>query len=113
MPTKSKALSSLLSSVVYKYICPICGDSYIGETRRHWEVRKKEHLYNDVNSAIYKHTHNNDKCHGKSDGTCFSILDKAQAHFTLKLKQAMYINKFTPTLFNTQKKHVVLTLDVQ
>ena len=113
LPTKSKAPSNLLSGVVYRYICPICGDSYIGETMRHWETRRHEHLHRDKTSHIYKHTHNNDQCKGKSNENNFKIIDKSQTQFSLKLKQAMQINKHNPTLINKQKKHVILTLDIQ
>ena len=97
---------------MYRYICPICGDSYIGETTRHWVVRRNEHLNTDKQSCIYKHTHQNNSCKGKSDESCFSILDRAQTKFSLKLKQAIHINKLKPTLINKQKNHVVLTLDI-
>ena len=113
LPIKSKAPSSLLSGVVYRYICPICGDSYIGETMRHWETRRSEHLYKDKASHVYKHIHADNNCKGKSNEDNFTILDKAQTQFALKLKQAMQINKYKPTLINKQKKHVILTLDIQ
>ena len=64
-------------------------------------------------SHIYKHTHNNDQCKGKSNENNFKIIDKSQTQFSLKLKQAMQINKHNPTLINKQKKHVILTLDIQ
>ena len=62
---------------------------------------------------VYKHTHNNDRCSGKSNEDNFEVLDKAQTQFALKLKQAIHINKHNPTLINKQKKHVILTLDIQ
>ena len=80
---------------------------------RHWVARRHEHLNTDKNSHVYKHTHSNNKCKGKSDENSFSILDRAQTQFALKLKQAMHINIHKPTLINTQKKHVILTLDIQ
>ena len=112
LPTKSKAPSSLLSGVVYRYICPICGDSYIGETTRHFEVRRNEHLNTDKTSTVYKHTHKNNECRGESNETSFSVIDKAKTQFSLKIKQAIYINKYKPTLINKQINHVVLTLGI-
>ena len=86
---------------------------YLSYLWRHWETRRHEHLHRDKTSHIYKHTHNNDQCKGKSNENNFKIIDKSQTQFSLKLKQAMQINKYNPTLINKQKKHVILTLDIQ
>ena len=112
LPTKSKNPSHLKSYVVYRYICPICNDSYVGETTRHFETRRYEHLNTDKASTVYKHTHQNNKCAGKSSGENFSVIDKANTQFSLKIKQAIHINKYKPTLINKQKTHVALTLDM-
>ena len=80
---------------------------------RHWETRRSEHLYKDKASHVYKHIHADNNCKGKSNEDNFTILDKAQTQFALKLKQAMQINKYKPTLINKQKKHIILTLDIQ
>ena len=110
-PTKSKALPGLRSFVVYKYICPSCGASYIGETTRHWLTRVKEHLSSSKTSHIYQHIHSNNLCKGKSNETNFSIIDKASTEFTLKIKEALHIKWDKPNL-NKQIKHINLTLDI-
>ena len=97
---------------MYIYICPICGDSYIGETTRHFETRRNEHLNTNKNSTVYIHTHTDGQCKGKSDESNFSIIDRASTQFSLKIKQAIQINKYKPTLINKQKNHVALTLDI-
>ena len=112
LPTKSKNPPHLLSYVVYRYICPICGDSYIGETTRYFETRRHEHLNTNKSSTIYIHTHGNNRCNGKSDESNFTVIDRASTQFSLKIKQAIHINKIKPTLINKQKNHVALTLDM-
>ena len=111
LSTKSKPLPTLQSFVVYKYCCPSCGASYVGETTRHWLVRVKEHLLKDKSSHIYKHINNNDNCKSQSNETSFKIIDKANTGYVLKIKEALHINWIKPTL-NTQKIHIKLTLDM-
>ena len=54
---KDKIQPNELSSIVYKYSCEQCSDCYIGETRRHFQTRIKEHLKGQPPSEISMHIH--------------------------------------------------------
>ena len=95
--------SDLKSLVVYKFVCAGCNSCYIGETTRHLTTRIKEHTTSDKNSHIYKHLQNAN-CKSKYTRSCFTILDKANTPFSLKLKEALYIRKYKPDL-NKQIQH--------
>ena len=44
-PNKDKIPDALASNTVYQYKCDLCeGHTYTGESIRHWDTRKKEHL---------------------------------------------------------------------
>ena len=49
------------SFVVYKFVCPGCGASYIGKTERTLFERTAEHGWSDKNSAVKIHL---DSCDG-------------------------------------------------
>ena len=83
--------------------CGGCGASYIGETDRHYEVRKREHLEKDTTSSVYRHIHSNATCYHNSNSDCFSILDRADSDYAIKLKEGMHIMWEKPIL-NVQVK---------
>ena len=95
--------SKYLSCVVYKFQCGGCGASYIGETDRHYEVRKREHLETDTSSSIYRHIRSNVTCFDSSSSDCFSILDKANTDYAIRLKEGLHIMWEKPIL-NVQVK---------
>ena len=83
--------SKYITCVVYKFLCGGCGATYIGETDRHYEVRKREHLYTDKVSAIYRHTHSNPICQQSSSDQCFSVMDRANSKYAIELKEGLPI----------------------
>ena len=107
--TKDKVPFALQSFVVYKFVCSSCEASYIGETRRHIATRMKEHLVSDKQSHIFKHLQSSAECKSKCDVSCFSILDKANSTWALKIKEALAIGKEKPTL-NTQMDSYKLSI---
>ena len=54
---KDKIQQNELSSIVYKYSCEQCETCYIGETRRQFQQRIKEHLTGRPPSEISMHIH--------------------------------------------------------
>ena len=100
---------ALQSFVVYKFICSGCNASYIGETCRHLTTRIKEHLVSDKNSHILKHLQSSPDCKSKCTINCFSILDKANSQFSLKIKEGIHIQLEKPTL-NQQIKSFKLSI---
>ena len=108
---KDSCPDGLRSRVVYKFSCAGCNACYIGETRRHFSTRVREHLSSDRNSHIYKHLHSSQSCLNVCSGDCFSILDSASTPFQLKIKEAIHIEWEKPSL-NKQLQHLNVTLNI-
>jgi hypothetical protein len=107
--TKDLIPRSLKSQVVYKFTCPGCNASYIGETNRHLSTRIKEHLSSDKSSHIYKHLVESQDCKLLSNDNCFIVLDQAQTKYQLKLKEALHIQWEKPSL-NKQVISYIITI---
>ena len=96
------------SNVVYKFTCAGCGACYVGETRRHLNIRISEH-FNSKGSNIYKHLHDSPRCKEVSSIGDFRVIDTARTDNQLKLKESLHIFWSKPSL-NVQVHHVDLTL---
>ena len=105
---KESVLKYLRSFIVYRFTCPVCNASYIGETTRHLITRIKEHLQTDSKSHNFKHLDTNRNCKELCDTECFEIIDSATSSYRLMLKEAMHITWEKP-LFNKQVKHVSIS----
>ena len=81
---------------IYKILCTICNEFYIGSTIRHLHDRIKEH-FNSSNSSVYKHIIT---CHNKpnSSKTIISIIARESDPVNLRLNEAFYIRKLQPTI---------------
>ena len=111
-----KNMDSLL---LYKFTCDACNCVYIGETKRHFQVRAYEHLgvsvltenaytYNESNAtAVNKHCH--DLNHASSIDN-FQIVGHASNKYHLRLKESLLIGMVKPTIINVQKKSLPLCL---
>ena len=91
----------LLSNVVYKFTCQNdSGISYIGETKRHFMTRVKEHL--DINkttkSEVKTHIKSCLYCreHAKCDS--FQVIKKCQNNFNALVHEALLIRRHNPKL---------------
>ena len=102
--TKDPLPKNLKSSIVYKFVCPSCNASYIGETQRHFKTRVAEHLGKDKCSHVYRHLLNNPSCLSKANEDSFTIIDTASSSYRLKVKEAPHIRWNKPNL-NKQVKH--------
>lgn len=109
--SKDKIPNHIKSNVVYQFTCASCNASYIGETTRRFGQRIEEHLKKDKSSYVYKHIHDKVTCFDAADIKSFSILDKADTKWQLKLKEGLHISWKNPVL-NRQVKHVNKTLSV-
>ena len=96
------------SNVVYKFSCAGCNACYVGETRRHLNVRINEHVSNR-GSNVYKHLADHPECKNKYSVSCFTILDNAANDRQLKIKESLHIHWIKPDL-NVQVQHSELTL---
>ena len=100
----------LRSNIVYKFTCARCNSCYLGESRRHFSTRVREHLKGDKSSHIYKHLAKSPECKEACSDKCFEIIDQG-TEYTIKLKEAMHIKWQMPSL-NQQVLHVNLSLNV-
>ena len=101
--------AGLRSRVIYKFSCAGCSACYIGETKRHFATRIREHLASDKHSHIFKHLRGSENCRSLCSKDCFKILDSASTSFQFKIKEAMHILWEQPSL-NSQVKHLNLSL---
>ena len=101
----------LRSFVVYRFTCPGCNASYIGETTRHVTTRIKEHLETDSKSHVFKHLDTNRNRKELWDTECFESIDSATSSYRLKLKEAMHIIWEKPSL-NKQVKYVGISITI-
>ena len=97
----------LRSFVVYRFTCPGCNASYIGETTCHLSTRIKEHLETDskININI------NRNCKELCDTERFEIIDSTTSSYRLKLKEPMHVTWEKPSL-NKQVKHVSISITI-
>ena len=102
---KDKLPNVLASNIIYKYKCDCCDAVYIGQTCRHFGIRRSEHIgislktgksiAADKNSSIYHHY----KITGhvpKMEN--FKIIDYAENQFHTHIKEALQINITKPSL---------------
>ena len=105
-------LREMDSMLLYKFTCGTCNCTYIGETKRHFQVRSSEHMgisiltnnllkYNATNAtAVRKHC--NYLEHDNSVDN-IQIVGHASNKFHLRLKESLLISMVSPTIINVQK----------
>ena len=101
---KDRQPSSLVSSVVYKYICSQCSATYIGETRKQLKIRMSQHQGKSFrsNNKIPSLTHSKILDHALDfghpvDENSFKIIDSCN-NLDLKVLESINIHKFKPSL---------------
>ena len=99
------------SFLVYKFTCPSCSSSYIGETCRHFQTRIEEHIKKNNKTRIFKHLHSTATNLDSYNSLCFKIIDKADSKTNLKTKEALHI-KWRKPILNAQQNHLVITLSL-
>ena len=116
---KDKLPQNLDSMLLYKFTCDTCNCVYIGETKRHYQVRAYEHLgvsiltenlhtYNEKTAtAVKQHCHDHDHAASMDN---FQVVGHANNKFHLRLKESLLIGVVKPTIINVQKKSVPLCL---
>ena len=82
--------NDLKSFLLYKFTCASYSSSYIGETCCHFKTRIEDHIKKDNNSNIFKHLQSTATCFDSYNSLCFTIIDKTNSKFDLKLKK-LYI----------------------
>ena len=78
---------------MYKFTCASCSSSYIGKTCRHFKTRIEKYIKKDNNSHIFKHLHSTAACFDSYNYLCFTIIDKANSKFDLKIKEALQLTR--------------------
>ena len=107
--SKQQLEKGQVSKIVYQFRCAGCNTRYIGETTRCFHTRAQEHLATDKKSVVFKHLKKMPLCKKLCDVSCFSILDKADTKYALKIKEAFHIGKQKPEL-NLQVKSLQVAL---
>ena len=102
------------SHAIYKFVCD-CGHSYIGRTERCVTTRIKEHLPRSIltskkptPSSIGKHVIDCDNFTGRNFTSYFSILATSSYSFSLRILEALFIQRRKPPL--CVQKEFVYTL---
>ena len=114
---KDRLPRGLDSMLLYKFTCGTCNCTYIGETKRHFDVRSHEHMgvsiltnnrktYN-ANSATAVHKHCHDLEH-ENDIDSIQIVGHASNKFHLRIKESLLCSLVKPTIINVQKKSIPL-----
>ena len=105
------------SMLLYKFTCGTCNSTYIGETKRHFQVRSYEHMglsvftdnhlkYN-VSSATAIRKHCNDHEHNNNIDN-IQVVGHTSNKFHLRLKESLLISMVNPSIINVQKKSLPL-----
>ena len=98
---KSKTPKYLLSNVVYKFTCQDDPEvSYIGETKRHFITRMKEHLdiKKSSKSEVKTHINSCNHCRRHASFDSFEVIKKCQNNFSALIHEALIIRHMDPTL---------------
>ena len=105
---------------IYKFTCADCNDSYIGETRKHYLVRKSQHLgisaftgkkssYIHNKSSVTKHVIDK-QCKNNTVCENFEIITRCRGDpFRQKVRESLLIAKDNPPI-NGQQRSVKLEL---
>ena len=97
--------------LVYTFTCTSCSSSYIGKTCRHFKTGIEEYIKKDNKSHIFKHLHSRATSFDSYNSFWFTVTDKTNSKFDLKIKEALHINWRKPNL-NAQQNHLALTLSL-
>ena len=98
---KDVAPLTFKANVIYCF--KVSGDktqSYIGKAQRHLAIRVEEHFSEkSEKSAIHEHISSCKDCHSFSILNFFTLA-QADTDFEAKIREALYIYKYTPKLNN-------------
>ena len=109
---KDKIPKNLKSLVLYKFTCSDCNVTYIGKTKRHYQVRLSEHLgiskltnrplkySKQTTTAVRDHLH---CCNHNNTPDSFKIIGSARNDYHLKIKESLNILRENPVLNKTVK----------
>ena len=109
---KDKVPTNLRSLVLYKFTCSGCNVTYIGKTKRHFQVRYSEHLgiskvtnlplkYNKkTTTAVREHIC---LCNHSNTHESFKIIGTAKNDYHLKIKESLNILRENPVINKTVK----------
>ena len=103
----------MISNISYyiNSLCANCSFSYIGETCHHFKTRIEKHIEKDNKSYIFKHLQPTTLYFDSFNSLSFKIIDKANAKFDLKIKEALHIDWRKANL-NAQQTHAAYTLSL-
>ena len=114
---KDKLPREMDSMCLYKFSCDTCNCIYLGETKRHFQVRSYEHIgcsiftnnrlshNTNTSTAVNKHSHEFGHTINMDN---FNVVGHATNKYHLRLKESLLISLVKPTLINVQKKSLPL-----
>ena len=111
-PLKPQIPKMLKSGVIYKLNCPVCKDSYVGETERHMITRFTEHILRE--GPIKSH---NEKCsHQIKSEEQVEILREIPSNNKILTYEALFIKELCPEIntkdeFKSKKLNIKWLLD--
>ena len=114
---KDKCPIDLSSHLIYKFTCASCNASYLGETNRHYVVRKCEHLcmspftgktVKSAPTSVTKHI-TEKRCEGNTTDN-FEIVTRCRGSlFRQRIQESLLIARDDPVI-NGQERSVWLEL---
>ena len=57
----------------------------------HLSTRVREHLFTDKNSNVFEHLKSTAVCNEACNDSCSKVVDSANTHYKLKVKEALHI----------------------
>ena len=103
---KDRIPKSLLSGVIYRYLCDRCNSVYIGKTKRYYEKRLEEHLSISALTGkpmktfqIWPPMEHSKCCEGNNfTRDRFSVIGHQKQDFLLKIQESLTIYECKPGL---------------
>ena len=97
-------MRSIKSNVINQFMCSCdMSISYIGKTKRHLITRVMEHQSDK--SAIGQHLKACKSCHDNFGINQFKIINNGQSDLDCKIKEALHIKTFNPSLNQNLYQH--------
>ena len=108
LPSLKASIPKMLKShVVYQINCPVCADSYVGETERHMTTRLREHILRD--GPVKTHI---EKCKTELNEEDVIIKMELPNNQKLLTMEALFIKEISPKI-NTKEEFKSKKLNIK
>ena len=101
----------LRSDVIYQINCPLCTQSYVGQTERHTTARFTEHILREGPVKVHM-----GKCKGSLKEENISVIMEVREKSKLGTYEAIFLKEIKPEIntkeeFKSKKLHIKWLLD--